>query len=166
MGATVDNQLVRELLSNLIASAEILGIENQWSGRAKEILPRLAPHQISQEGYLQEWLEDYREVEPHHRHVSHLYGLYPGNQISTHQTPELAAAARKTLNRRGDEATGWSRAWKINFWARLKEGERASQTAQEPTLTCKRRWWHLSQPILCASTFSDRWQLWRYRCYL
>lgn len=125
MGATMDNQLVRELLSNLIASAEILGIENQWSGRAEEILPRLAPHQISQEGYLQEWLEDYREVEPHHRHVSHLYGLYPGNQISTHQTPELAAAARKTLNRRGDEGTGWSRAWKINFWARLKEGERA-----------------------------------------
>ena len=81
--------------------------------------------QISKEGYLQEWLEDYKEVDVHHRHVSHLYGLHPGNLISPEATPELAEACRMTLNRRGDEGTGWSRAWKINFWARLGDGNRA-----------------------------------------
>lgn len=125
MGATMDNQIVRELLTNLITSASILGIENEWTAKAKEILPRLAPNQISPKGYLQEWLEDYQEVEPHHRHVSHLYALYPGNAISTNSTPHLAKTAMETLNRRGDGGTGWSRAWKINFWARLKDGARA-----------------------------------------
>ncbi|MDY3120327.1 glycoside hydrolase family 95 protein [Porphyromonas somerae] len=125
MGATMDNQIVRELLINLITSASILGIENEWTAKAKPILPRLAPNQISPKGYLQEWLEDYQEVEPHHRHVSHLYALYPGNTISTNSTPDLAKAAMETLNRRGDGGTGWSRAWKINFWARLKDGARA-----------------------------------------
>ena len=72
-----------------------------------------------------EWLEDYEETDIHHRHVSHLYGLHPGNQISVLNTPELAEACRKTLNRRGDGGTGWSRAWKINFWARLGDGNRA-----------------------------------------
>ena len=72
-----------------------------------------------------EWLEDYEEADIHHRHVSHLYGLHPGNQISPTLTPELAEACRVTLNRRGDEATGWSRAWKQNFWARLGDGDRA-----------------------------------------
>lgn len=125
MGATMDNQIVRELLTNLITSAAILGIENEWTAKAKAILPRLAPNQISSKGYLQEWLEDYQEVEPHHRHVSHLYALYPGNAISTNSTPHLAKAAMETLNRRGDGGTGWSRAWKINFWAKLKDGARA-----------------------------------------
>lgn len=125
MGATMDNQIVRELLTNLTTSAAILGIENEWTAKAKAILPRLAPNQISSKGYLQEWLEDYQEVEPHHRHVSHLYALYPGNAISTNSTPHLAKAAMETLNRRGDGGTGWSRAWKINFWARLKDGARA-----------------------------------------
>ena len=74
-----------------------------------------------------EWLEDYEEVDPQHRHVSHLYGLHPGNQISPTLTPELAQACRETLNRRGDEATGWSRAWKQNFWARLGDGNRAQR---------------------------------------
>ena len=74
---------------------------------------------------MQEWLQDYEEAEPQHRHVSHLYGLYPANQISPNTTPELAAAARETLERRGDGGTGWSRAWKINFWARLHDGNRA-----------------------------------------
>ncbi|MDO5016826.1 MAG: glycoside hydrolase family 95 protein [Porphyromonas sp.] len=125
MGATMDNQIVRELLTNLCSAASILGINNEWTAKAQTILPRLAPHQISREGYLQEWLEDYKETDPQHRHVSHLYGLYPSNQISPYQTPELAEAAKVTLNRRGDAGTGWSRAWKINFWARLKEGDRA-----------------------------------------
>ena len=89
------------------------------------MLPQLPPMQISDKDYLQEWLEDYKEAEPQHRHVSHLYGLYPSNHISPETTPELAAAARETLNRRGDGGTGWSRAWKVNFWARLQDGDRA-----------------------------------------
>jgi alpha-L-fucosidase 2 len=80
---------------------------------------------VSKDGYLMEWLEDYKEVDPQHRDVSHLYGLHPGNQISPTLTPDLAQACIKTLNRRGDEATGWSRAWKQNFWARLGDGNRA-----------------------------------------
>src|SRR5574344_2352251 len=84
-----------------------------------------------------EWLEDYEEVDPHHRHVSHLYGLHPSNQISPYTTPELAAAARATLERRGDGGTGWSRAWKVNFWARLHDGNRAYKllkSLMEPAL--------------------------------
>ena len=100
-------------------------LEQAFATRLREAISKLPPHQISEEGYLMEWLEDYKEVEPQHRHVSHLYGLYPGNQISPAQTPELAEACKVTLNRRGDEATGWSRAWKINFWARLGDGDRA-----------------------------------------
>ena len=88
----------------------------------KETAAKLPPLKISPNGYLQEWLEDYEEVEIHHRHVSHLFGLYPGTTIATE---ELYNAARKTLERRGDEGTGWSRAWKINFWARLRDGNHA-----------------------------------------
>lgn len=125
LGPTMDMQIIRELFNNTLDAASILGVYDRALTQMANILPRLAPHQISESGYLQEWLEDYREAEPHHRHVSHLYGLYPGYQITPHNTPELADAARVTLNRRGDEATGWSRAWKINFWARLKDGNRA-----------------------------------------
>ena len=99
--------------------------EQAFAAKLREAITKLPPHQVSKDGYLMEWLEDYKEAEPQHRHVSHLYGLYPGNQISPAQTPELAEACRVTLNRRGDEATGWSRAWKINFWARLGDGDRA-----------------------------------------
>lgn len=83
------------------------------------------PTTIGKDGRILEWLEPYEEVEPHHRHVSHLYGLYPGNEISMEHTPELAEAARKTLEARGDKSTGWSMAWKINFWARLHDGDHA-----------------------------------------
>ena len=130
MGPTMDNQLVRELFTNTIEAAGILAssgrqVDGSVAERLSEALDRLAPHQISDEGYLMEWLEDYQEADIHHRHVSHLYGLHPGNQISPAKTPELAEACRVTLNRRGDEATGWSRAWKLNFWARLADGDRA-----------------------------------------
>ena len=131
MGPTMDNQLVRELWGNTMKAAEILENEGIKIGNAtvvermKEAITKLAPNQISQEGYLMEWLEDYKEADPQHRHVSHLYGLHPGNQITPTKTPELAQACRVTLNRRGDEATGWSRAWKQNFWARLGDGDRA-----------------------------------------
>ena len=125
MGPTMDNQLVRELFTNTVAAAEILGREDSFTESLEDALTQLAPHRISDEGYLMEWLEDYEEVDVRHRHVSHLYGLHPSNQISPSKTPELAEACKVTLNRRGDEATGWSRAWKLNFWARLGDGDRA-----------------------------------------
>ena len=125
MGPTMDVQIINELFTNTLAAAKILGIEDETTNNIRETLPKLPPMQISPNGYLQEWLEDYEEVEVHHRHVSHLYGLYPSNQITPDRTPELAEAARQTLERRGDGGTGWSRAWKVNFWARLHDGDRA-----------------------------------------
>ncbi|MDO5664199.1 MAG: glycoside hydrolase family 95 protein [Bacteroidia bacterium] len=125
MGPTMDTQILTELFTNVLSASQILGIEDATIAKIKETLPKLPPMQISKKGYLMEWLEDYEEVEPQHRHVSHLYGLYPANQISPGTTPELAAAARETLERRGDGGTGWSRAWKVNFWARLHDGNRA-----------------------------------------
>ena len=128
MGPTMDTQIVRELFGNTIEAYRILNCADDRSALIDSLqtaLSQLAPHMISPDGYLQEWLQDYDEVDPQHRHVSHLYGLHPGNQISPSRTPELAEACRKTLERRGDEATGWSRAWKMNFWARLGDGDRA-----------------------------------------
>ena len=125
LGPTMDIQLVNELYGNVLKAAEILNIEDETTKRIREQLSKLPPVQISPNGYLQEWMEDYEEAEPKHRHVSHLYGLYPANQITLNSTPELAEAARETLNRRGDGGTGWSRAWKVNFWARLQDGNRA-----------------------------------------
>ncbi|MEZ7867878.1 MAG: glycoside hydrolase family 95 protein [Paludibacteraceae bacterium] len=125
MGPTMDVQIITELFNNVLSAAEILSVEDPVIDKIKAALPKLPPMQVSKEGYLQEWLEDYKEEDPRHRHVSHLYGLYPSNQISTYRTPELANAARETLNRRGDEGTGWSRAWKVNFWARLHDGNRS-----------------------------------------
>lgn len=136
MGPTMDVQIIRELFTNILSAADILEINDEETTKIKETLPLLPPMQVSENGYLQEWLEDYEEVEPTHRHVSHLYGLYPANQISPRTTPELAAAARETLDRRGDEGTGWSRAWKINFWSRLHDGNRAYKLLKsllEPT---------------------------------
>ena len=108
MGPTMDTQLVRELYTNVIEAACILHTDSLYAGELNKALTQLPPHQISKKGYLMEWLKDYEEVDVHHRHVSHLYGLHPGNQ-----------------DRRGDGGTGWSRAWKINFWARLGDGNRA-----------------------------------------
>ncbi|HHW81461.1 MAG TPA: glycoside hydrolase family 95 protein, partial [Bacteroidales bacterium] len=125
MGPTMDVQIINELFTNTLEAAKILGIDDETTNSIRETLPKLPPMQISPKGYLQEWLEDYEEVEIHHRHVSHLYGLYPSNQITPAATPKLAEAARQTLERRGDGGTGWSRAWKVNFWARLHDGDRA-----------------------------------------
>lgn len=124
-GPVMDIQIVRELFSNCIEAAGILKTDAPLVGKLTEALEKLPPHQIGKHGQLQEWQEDYDEPEPHHRHVSHLYGLHPGNQITRFGTPELAKAAKVTLERRGDASTGWSMAWKANFWARLGEGERA-----------------------------------------
>lgn len=125
MGPTMDVQIISELFTNTLEAAKILGLEDETTKNIRETLPKLPPMQISPNGYLQEWLEDYEETDVHHRHVSHLYGLYPSNQITPGRTPELAEAARQTLERRGDGGTGWSRAWKVNFWARLLDGNRA-----------------------------------------
>lgn len=124
MGSTMDTQIARELFGAVISASELLHRDEAYAAALAEALKRLPPHQISREGYLQEWLEDYREMDVRHRHVSHLFGLYPGSQISRCDTL-LADACRMTLERRGDGGTGWSRAWKIAFRARLGDGDRA-----------------------------------------
>ena len=124
-GSTMDNQIVRELFTNTIEAATILGVDTAFCQELADKRSRLMPTTIGKDGRILEWLEPYEEAEPTHRHVSHLYGLYPGNQISGEPTPELAEAARKTLEVRGDKSTGWSMAWKINFWARLHDGDHA-----------------------------------------
>ncbi|MDM1293683.1 glycoside hydrolase family 95 protein [Sphingobacterium sp. N143] len=132
MGPTIDNQIVRELYQALIQADSILAIKDSFVGTLKaklEVIP--PPVVVSKSGRVMEWLEDYQEVEPKHRHVSHLYGLYPAAFISPQTTPEWAAAARKTLAVRGDEGTGWSRAWKILFWARLQDGDHALEILRQ-----------------------------------
>ncbi len=124
-GATMDLALVREIFSRTIEGAVRLGRDPELVAELRAKLARLAPYRIGARGQLQEWREDFREPEPEHRHVSHLYGLHPGNQIHAASTPELFAAAARSLDLRGDSATGWSMGWKINLWARLRDGERA-----------------------------------------
>jgi alpha-L-fucosidase 2 len=126
MGPTMDMQIARQLLIGTAEAAHLLGVDQSWADSLQKIAAQLAPDQISpRTGGIQEWLEDYEEVEPQHRHVSPLYGLYPYDEITPWGTPALAQAARTTLERRGDEGTGWSRAWKIAFWARLGDGDHA-----------------------------------------
>lgn len=124
-GSTMDNQIIRELFTNVAAASEILNVDADWIKNLSAKKNKLAPNAIGKHGQIMEWLEDYDEAEIHHRHVSQLYGLYPGYELTYDKTPALMEAAKTTLNRRGDESTGWSMAWKINFWARLKDGERA-----------------------------------------
>lgn len=125
MGPTMDVQLLGELFSSTSAAAGILGIDKDFSDSLAAATKRFPPMRVDSRGRLMEWLEEYAEVEPQHRHVSHLYGLHPGNSISTLRSPELAEACRNTLKVRGDGGTGWSRAWKINFYARLGDGDHA-----------------------------------------
>lgn len=124
-GATMDNQLVFDLFTKTIAASELLGTDKNFTGQMKSAMEKLPPMQIGRYGQLQEWLEDWDNPEDKHRHVSHLYGLFPGNQISPYRTPELADAARTSLIQRGDESTGWSMGWKVNLWARLLDGNHA-----------------------------------------
>lgn len=125
MGPTIDLEEVWELFGNCIEAASILGMDEDFRRELTMKRKQLAPLQIGPDGRLQEWLKPYGEVEPQHRHVSHLYGLYPGNEISPTNTPDLAEAAKRTLKLRGDSGTGWSKAWKICFWARLLDGNHA-----------------------------------------
>lgn len=123
MGPTMDHQIIRNLFANTIEATEILGIEKDFANMLKEKRSKIAPNQIGKHGQLQEWMVDKDNPKNQHRHVSHLWGLHPGNEIHPLTTPDLADACKVTLSHRGDEGTGWSRGWKINFWARLLDGD-------------------------------------------
>ncbi len=128
VGATMDLEIVHDLLTNTIAAAEILNADPEFCAEMRDALGRLLPLRIGRHGQLQEWMLDYDEPDPGHRHMSHLFALHPGRQITLRGTPELARAARTALERRlahGGGHTGWSRAWIANFWARLEEGAEA-----------------------------------------
>ena len=132
MGPTIDNQIVRELYQAVIAADSILNMNDSFAQVLRSNLSVIPPAVvISESGRVMEWMEDYKEIEPQHRHVSHLYGLYPAAFISPITTPEWAEAAKKTLLVRGDEGTGWSRAWKILFWARLHDGDHALEILRQ-----------------------------------
>jgi alpha-L-fucosidase 2 len=128
MGASMDTQIIRELFNNCILASEALGIDSDYREKLRATVKQLPPMAIGKHGQLMEWSEDYDEPEPGHRHISHLFALHPGWEITPRGTPEFAKAARVTLERRlknGGGHTGWSRAWIINFWARLGDGEQA-----------------------------------------
>ena len=127
MGPTMDHQIIRNLFSNTIEAAGILGVDSDFAKMLKAKRDSIAPNQIGQYGQLQEWLDDVDDPNNKHRHVSHLWGLHPGNEIHPLTTPKLADACRVTLSQRGDGGAGWSRAWKINFWVRLLDGDHAFQ---------------------------------------
>lgn len=125
---TMDNQILRDLFTQCIKAAEVLGIDDELNEQIKEAVSRFVPTQIGKHGQIMEWAEDYEEAEPGHRHISHLYGLHPSEQITMDKTPELAKAASVTLERRlarGGGHTGWSRAWIMNHYAKLWDGEKA-----------------------------------------
>ena len=128
MGPTMDHMIIRDLLQNTIQASTILDLDKQFRNRMEKTLKKLAPIRIGSDGRIMEWTEEFEEPEPGHRHISHLYGLHPGNQITQQHNPEFLEAARKTIEFRlanGGGHTGWSRAWIINFYARLKDGNKA-----------------------------------------
>jgi alpha-L-fucosidase 2 len=125
MGPTMDLAITRDLFRNCREAAAVLGIDEEFRQELQERLGRLLPYQVGARGQLQEWPEDFEEREPQHRHVSHLFPLHPGREFTPRSNPRMCAAARRTLELRGDGGTGWSRAWKICFWARLEDGEHA-----------------------------------------
>lgn len=132
MGPTIDNQIVRELFTNVITAGKTLGVDAEFIKTLQEKLKSVPPAgNISKDGRIMEWLKDYKETDPEHRHISHLYGLYPASLITPNATPELAEAAKKTLNVRGDDGPGWTIAYKLLFWARLHDGERAYKLLTE-----------------------------------
>lgn len=124
-GPTMDHQIIRDLFSNCIQASELLNTDMEFRKIVKEKYAQIAPNQIGKYGQLQEWLEDKDDTSNKHRHVSHLWGVHPGNDISWDKNPDLMKAARQSLIYRGDAGTGWSLAWKINFWSRFKDGDHA-----------------------------------------
>ena len=133
-GATIDFEIIYALFTRTAYACELLGVDTDFAKSLSDILDKLPPLKISERyGTICEWIKDYEEVEPGHRHISHLFGLYPGDQINE-TIPEIYEAAKKTIDRRlshGGAATGWSRAWVINFFARLKDGEKAYENLRQ-----------------------------------
>jgi len=129
MGPTMDHQIIRALFHNTAAAADVLETDTELAKQLREAAARIAPNMVGQHGQLQEWLEDKDDPNNHHRHISHLWGVHPGREINP-RTPELFQAAQKSLEFRGDGGTGWSKAWKINFWTRFRDGDRAGKMLQ------------------------------------
>ena len=147
MGPSMDHQIITGLLTQVIRASEMLGIDAAFRDRVAATKKRIPPPVVGTHGQIQEWAEDYDEPDPGHRHISQLFALHPGDQITVHGTPELARAARATIERRlanGGGHTGWSRAWIINFWARLQDGEQAHANYQA---------------LLAKSTLPNLWDL-------
>ena len=130
-GSTIDIQILRDLFGHYAEASELLSVDADLRDRVREASRRLPPMQVGKRGNLQEWLEDWDDIEPEHRHLSHLWGLYPGNQISLHGTPKLAAAAKQSIVMRGEGGLSFSMAWKVNLWARLLDGEHAHLTLKK-----------------------------------
>jgi len=147
MGPSMDHQIIRALFSQVVEAGTILGVDASLRARFEAARKRLPPPSIGKHGQIMEWSEDYDEPEPGHRHISQLFALHPGDAITVRRTPELARAARATIERRlahGGGHTGWSRAWIINFWARLEDGEQAYSNYQA---------------LLAKSTLPNLWDL-------
>jgi alpha-L-fucosidase 2 len=123
--STMDMAMIWDLFTNCIKAAELLDTDPEFKDRLQAARDRLYPPHLGSKGQLQEWFKDFEDVDPYHRHVSHLFGLHPGKEILPRVNPDMAAAAKQTLILRGDEGTGWAMAWKINFWARLEDGNHA-----------------------------------------
>ena len=146
LGPTMDNQLLRFLFGACIEASEVLDVDKDFAAELKAKRDRLPPTQIGSDGRVMEWLQEYPEQDPQHRHTSHLWGLYPGNEISLTATPALAEAARKTLMVRGDFSTGWATAFRMGMWARLHDGDHAFKLLQ-----------NLIRPAEGKSSTGSRW---------
>ncbi len=160
MGPAMDQEIIWDLFTNVLEAAKVLGIEDDFVARVRSARERLLGPQIGSDGRLLEWSQEFKEAEPGHRHMSHLFALHPGRQISMTDTPELAAAARKSLEYRlahGGGHTGWSRAWIINFWARLRDGGQSARERRRPAGEID-----ASEPLRHASALPDRRQLRRH----
>jgi len=129
-GPSMDHQIIRGLFNNVIAASQLLNVDSSFRNTLKEKIKQIAPNQIGKYGQLQEWIQDVDDTANKHRHISHLWAVYPGNEINWDDTPELMKAARQSLLYRGDAATGWSLGWKINCWARFKDGDHAFRLIQ------------------------------------
>ena len=130
-GGTADLAMIRELFLDMIQAEQLLKKDPAFQKSLEDALAKMLPYQIGAAGNLQEWYFDWADTDPKHRHQSHLYGLYPGTHVTVDQTPTIAAASKKTLEIKGDETTGWSKGWRINLWARLKDGDHAYKMYRE-----------------------------------
>jgi len=129
-GTGMDLGIAHELIANCYQATQVLAIDHEFGKELENILSKFQPFKINSSGRLQEWSQDFEETDPHHRHTSHLFALHPGKQINLWDNPELFEACKNVLYRRGDEGTGWSMGWKINFWARLLDGDHAMKIVQ------------------------------------